>query len=402
MIGSTLPNPQLPYTARLVEMQSVQVDVRDFIDIPTDGRHLLHKRIFAEDIDHHAKPSVRLYFILKLYQFITQQKSFEQALQKEIAKKIGIVGEYCITLMYLDNHFQDEKYGVKKNDPISCLKNREERARTQADLDRYIQTQFSGKIQELIIQAVEKLFRFYHKGMELDKTALTLENFLQDNPNELHRINPEIDVFVNIEAYLEVFRTYKSKKHPQLLQENYFSLLLTRAHLINTVFFQIFAELLIEIFGSKNQNYGTLIEYARIFGMSQQLVNDNCDYLPISYGYTTLCKLPEDTFSDMRRRLLTLPMMEFFSRAATHKSDLFEHYASDFFSQAYGTFDNMNQDQKWYLTQLKESKALGFSMGKICTLAKYGESLFQDPILKDMFSSVRGNRFYKAYKEFEY
>lgn len=378
---------------RQLEMQEIQKGAPKYIS--SKKGTLLQKRICAEDVDGNAKPSTRLYFIEKLHQYLTDG-SLTQTYNTEEAMKIGIVGEYCITLMYLDNHLQDRKYGVV--DVASRCRNRLERANTEEALNRYIVTQFSSYTQERIIQTVEKLFFLYHKGMELDKYALTYEQFITDNPKDLHRLSSEIDKYVDVEAFLSIFSQYSSKKYMEIPKKNYLSLLLTRAYLINTVFFQVFVELMIDLYGKKDQDYSKLIEFARVFGLAQQLVNDNCDYLPVGYGYTTLCKLPEDTFSDLRRGLMTLPMMAFFMHEQAHKGEIFDVYAKHS-SRLVLTEDN---DQRWLLQLLKESGALGFSMSKVCTLANYGENLIKNEIFQDMFSFVRANRYYKAYMNFNY
>ena len=394
-------------SARLYEMQEVQKKARDFIALGSISRPLLQKRLFAENKEHYAKPSVRLYFIEKLHQHLAGV-SLEETWNNDEAMKVGMVGEYCITIMYLDNHLQDGKYGVVNEKAIKL--NKMERTATKADLDHYIQTQFKGYKQERINQTVSNLFYLYHKGMELDKEALTYENMLSNNPENLHLMDSEIDSYVNVEFFLSIFSGYKSQKYELPIKENYFKLLLTRAYLINAVFFQVFAELMIDLYihnqkeKKEKKDYNYLIEFARVFGLAQQLVNDNCDYLPISYEYTTLCKLPEDTFSDLRRGLITLPILRFFEDSNAHKGDLFELYAnnSNYLMTKGNNQEVVDDNQKWLLFQLKESKALGRSMGYICALANHGEKLINDDIFKDMFSFVRANRFYQAYSGFQY
>ena len=375
-------------------MQQTQITGRPFIN--TAGLDLLGKRLNAEGQDGNAKPSVRLYFIKKLSQYLSIS-SFDDSIRDEEVGKIGAVGEYCITIMYLDNHLQDGKYGVTNE--ASIQKNRAERAQTKDALDHYILTQFSGYTQERISQTVEKLFWLYEEGMKLDKYALTYENYQTNNQHQLHRLNVEVDRYVNVDDFVEVLTNYKPQKYGSVLpQKNYLRLLLTRAFLINAVFFQVFAELMIDLYGNSLFSYPRLIEYARMFGIAQQLVNDNCDFLPISYGYTTVCKLPEDTFSDIRRGLITLPMMlhlnHSFDRNINFASpSLMSHSRHDLFK------DDVQRQLLW---GLKSSKALGQSMGIVCAFAAYGELLVVDEMFRDMFSFVRGNRFYQAYSSFTY
>ena len=140
-------------TPRLLEMRTVQKTVQPRID--TEGLPLLGARLNAKDEENYLKPSVRAYFISKLHQHLVVS-TLMQTLTDNEAMKIAAVGEYCITIMYLENHFKDNKYGVY--DEPSRLKNRAEKAKTTKALFRYIDTEFQGAIHERITQAVNKLF----------------------------------------------------------------------------------------------------------------------------------------------------------------------------------------------------------------------------------------------------
>jgi len=373
------------------EMIESQERIRDYIPSESEDKHLLHKRIFANDKNHFAKPSTRLYFIKKLFQYLTET-TFEKALYFDLANKIAMVGEYCITLMYLDNHHQDEKYGVA--DEPSREANRLERMETEVDMFHYINTEFSGETQDKVLQTVYKLFKLYHKGMELDKEMLTYNHLIQNKPLT-HQIDPEVDAYVDVEEFIQVLQMVNPHKLQKIVQQHYLRLYLTRAFLINTVFFQVFAELLIDIFGTREKKYKKLITYARMFGMAQQLVNDNCDYLPVNYQFSTLCKLPEDTFSDLRRGLVTLPIILFFQSPNTHKGKIFELYTD----QSVQSSIRSAEDQQGLLNVLIENGSLGQGMSFVCALATYGEQQVQDEMgmFKEMFSFVRNNRYYKQY-----
>ncbi|MEO1417810.1 MAG: hypothetical protein AAFW00_21180 [Bacteroidota bacterium] len=379
--------------SRFDEMQEAQQIARDYIPSVRAGRHLLYKRLFAEDENFFAKPSTRFYFIKKVFQVLVPDTRMK-AQHFELANKVGAVGEYCISIMYLDNHLQDQKYGVK--DEPSRAANRKERALTEQDMYHYILREFDDQTQTSVIRAVQKLFKFYQIGMALDKEMLTYENLMQDVPNQC-RISEEVDAFVDVESFIRVFEQVAKHKLSDIAQLHYLRLYLTRAFLINTVFFQIFAELLVEIFGASAPLRQRLVTYARMFGMAQQLVNDNCDYLPVSYQFTTLCKLPEDTYSDLRRNLVTLPIIFFFQDSDAHQGEIFSLYND----ASYRKDITQAEDQHRLLIELIQSGALGKGMSFVCALAEYGEKLVQDEagMFQDMFSFTRYNRYYKEYNQ---
>ena len=214
----------------------------------------------------------------------------------------------------------------------------------------------------------------------------------------MHKISAEVDAYVHVDEFLQIFNTYPRQKYAPLPQQNYVRLLLTRAFLINTVFFQVFAQLMIDLYGQPDRDYSYVIRFARLFGMAQQLVNDNCDYLPVGYGYSTVCKWPEDTFSDMRRRLVTLPVIAFFLKTDEKNGEIFSHYAGDNINLDL----KGNDDQEWLFHHLKSSGAVSYAMGLLNCLEKESRKFVKDEIFQDMFSFVKANRYYKAYLEFNY
>lgn len=380
-------------TARFSQMQKMQREIQAYIN--SAGLSLLNRRLTATDEEENSKPSVHAYFIAKIFQHLTHSRlPWLHNLKQEGMMKIAAVGEYCITILYLENHFHDGKFGVI--DKPSREKNRAELKATQEALDHYIQTEFSGIDQEKITKTVEKLFSLYEIGLLLNGNTLTYENFVNNNPDNFHRISECIDTYVNVDSFIFLIQQHRPNKYVPFEQKNYLKLLFTRAFLVNAVFFQVFTELLIDLYAFPSRDYTYLIQFARIYGMAQQLVNDNCDYAPISYGLTTVCKLPEDTFSDMKLRLLTLPMMAYFAKSKSVDKSLVEHYngSTVLNIDAYETSD-ADIEQRRILELLKQSGAISYSMGVLNGLVQTGEILI--PELKGMLSFVRANRYYKTY-----
>ena len=216
-------------------------------------------------------------------------------------------------------------------------------------------------------------------------------------------LDQEAYAFLEIEELLQIFQTanYRKKKYPSLKKEEYLMLYLSRTYLINGVFFQTFAELLIEFYSSQARDFSNLLQFSRVYGLDQQLVNDNFDYLPVGYNYTTLCKLAEDTFSDSRRRLMTLPLMCYFNRPESPMYGLSEHYSG---SLDLGQELRYNDIQETVLDSLIHSGAMGQAMSLAAQIATYGESLIDidqtgAEFLQDMFSFAKSNRYYRAYNK---
>ncbi len=381
------------YDSRRVEMQQVQGIMRSVLASYTDEFGLLGIRLFDKNASGNYTPSVRAYFIVKVAQYL-KGSSFEDALHDALVRKLAMLGEFCITYMYLENHFFDKKYGIEN--PQKEAENRLEVARLGKAIDKFINESFSFLHQDKVVAAKSKLFTYYYDGLKLDQNHLKLPFYLSNNADNLHRINGEIDAFVEVEYFLNLFRTYDKKKYRarKLDNENFLRLLLTRSFLINGVFFQIFAELCISCFSraSDAQNLH-LIRFARCFGLLQQLVNDNCDFLPISMGFRTACKLPEDTFSDFRRGMVTLPIISYLSNLSQPDLDFLTHFHSRDVSPRYET----DFGQREILGKLLHSKAISHSKSLLHMLKAEGEKNMPDPILRNLLNVADSNRYYRAY-----
>ncbi len=380
---------------RFEEMAILSLYLNRQIEAPKES--LFYKRWNTKNADGEYVCSTRAYFIAKAYQYI-MGCSFWDTMNNDELINLILVGEYCITLMYLENHFYDRKYGVVCEE--SQRENRKERNQLARGLYHFIKDNFTGKIQKRVLWYIKRLFRLYYKGFYLDDRLLTYRNF-RNNSFDKFTLDRESSVFIQVKELMSVFQiaNHKKKKYTPFEKEEYLNLYLSRTYLINGVFFQTFAELLIEGYGSQARDYSNLLRFARIYGLVQQLVNDNFDYLPVGYKYTTLCKLAEDTFSDSRRRLMTLPLMCYFNLKEKPMYGLSEHYSGSLSLEL--ELQN-NTIQEIVLDKLIESGAMGQAMSLAAQIATYGESLLDKDqsganFLNDMFSFAKSNKYYKAY-----
>ena len=365
-----------------------------------------HRRLCSFNKSQQAKPSVRAYFIAKCYQYL-KVCSFEEVLDAPEWLHLATVGEFCITLMYLKNHAQDFKYGIKANDSLSFSQNQAAQKEIHARLIEYIDLHFAFLHKEAMHRLQKRLFAYYDLGMEIDEDGLSHENYAGNNGfryPELH--NPDIRAIVSVQDFLQSIVSYRKTKYGVLPQNmHYLKLYLTRTYLMNAVFFQLFMEYAIDRFGQHLKLYPKLIAFARYYGMCQQLVNDICDYVPEPDHVPTVAKFQEDTFSDMRRRLVTLPLILYFSNSSLNgRKDLLNHYSGVSDLNRYLYQSELQED---ILRMLKKAKAIEHAMSLVCHFSQ--TFLLQNtldsnnpatPLMRDMFSSVRSNQYYKFYKMF--
>ncbi len=399
---SDIPNQKISQPPSISDIRNQEMQTLGLLiqkELSTVEGTLLHHRLYSHNSKGKTNCSIRAYFIVKIWQSITGA-SFSEALTDHTLLKLVTVGEYCITLMYLDNHFFDEKFGVTTQE--SRAANRAERALYTQILQTYIRLHFAPTFGALVQSSVNDLFKLYDKGMHIDRELLSYESF-KNNKQDLYSIDAQTDGFVDVNSLTNLLLSGLKSKHVPLQQTEYMKLYLTRAYLINGVFFQIFTDLLIQLypkflFPSKK---GALFTFARTYGLAQQLVNDNCDYLPVGYGFSTSCKLPEDTFSDMRRRMITLPvicLLNHEDHQALDVSSLIQHYQGTSKEQDFSE----DQNQQQALELLSQSGALGQSMSMLRVLASHAASSLDltntaSPAMKDMLSFINGNRYYQEY-----
>lgn len=253
--------------------------------------------------------SIRAYFIVKVFEIVSRESFKELSFEHNIFKLVTI-GEYCITIMYLENHFIDGKYGV--TDEASIRKNRVEKTLMREKLDSFIEREVDISIKACILKWVEKLFSVYEEGNKIDQYKMGIDNYLDLAQKNIYPETtngfvekPDVNDILTI-----IDRQWRNKDFGEdnLLESPFLKLYLQRSHMINGIFFESFANLIIELHSNKNILGKEIIDFSQKFGIVQQLVNDNVDVLPLSINVKTSSKAKTDVFSDLKRGMVTLPI----------------------------------------------------------------------------------------------
>ncbi len=315
-----------------------------------------------------------------------------------------MVGEYCITLMYLDNHYFDGKFGVVNQ--ASRKRNREERQELELAMNTFIKNEFERDLQQKVILTVEKLFYYYDLGFVLDQEFLSVNHFFQPHFNS--PLPKNIQTYAGVGDFVKVLNTSSRLKYPAIRQKGYLEMYLQRSFLINAVFFQVFTELLIDLFGCSPTEKSALLTYAKYYGLAQQLVNDNCDFVPASFDLKTVAKNQEDTFNDLRMRIFTLPLIVLAQKERSER----KHEKDIQSILRYYSEGNLNflyyraRQEKWVLNILVENGALKQSQHMVSKVSQYIKKELNlsshNPFSKDlqeMLSFTENNRFYKIYNQ---
>lgn len=419
----TLPTPA--QEKEITDRNCIQRLVNKFID-PSDCE-LLKKRVYyseyeADENIFSNKSSTRSVFILRIYQYLTSLSLIDESSPEEIFK-IAAIAEYDMTIMYHENHVRDQKYGVSRAKPFTIQKKKSQKYALELRKNSLIQKYFYGEV----LHKVKIANHFMHEvhdliGMMLDKEFTTIKSFnnnsypfkiIQTHIQELESYKPFLNTFenrnsskslkdfdlVNVEEFIETIYSSPKRRHWGFKQPEYLRLYFARCFLLNVIFYYVYTKLLISLYSNiSTTETDSLISFARHFGLIQQIINDNSDFIPINDARPTPCKFKEDTFSDLREKNITLPVIYFLSKTNSSKGVLYDYLS--------GRDLNLdlhdNEIQKLILHQFLSRGAISKSMSFGTILAKFAGGILNidkpaTKCLNNMLTPAFENQYYAYY-----
>jgi hypothetical protein len=292
--------------------------------LPVNDFPLLDRRL--------SRPSTRYRFLLYAWSYITGHP-LEEALDFPEILRLAALSELDMTIMYHENHIRDQKFTVRRSNQKSIDRKRAEKEKLRIYKEEFISENFREDLRNKISETNYWIHRLHDQnGMDLDKGMTSLDNFLLNkiphsfSLNGLH-LNEEktdlgipidnppptfdIDVFIaEIKTEISYINRPEYHKLSCLFEkEAYLHLYFKRTYYLNTVLYELYTQLLVEEFAAQKEKFSHLIKFARYYGMIQQIINDNLDFLPLSHFLENPCKIQEDTFSDLREQNVTLPIL---------------------------------------------------------------------------------------------
>ena len=274
---------------------------------------IINKRIKKTGI------STRCYFVRKVSEYISEET------WDVPAKRLAFLAEMSTCVTYLENQLIDRKEGVITHKDI--VQRQVSAQIIKNDLiPRYIRTYFpiNG---DKIKAALDNIFASFSWGEYIEYEKLNLTALKKNQVS--HPIYESLDRQVDVESFMEVFAEWPENQI--ISQEHFLRTYFSRTYLINTALYEQMTRLLLMISDKEEQEFEQLIQFARWFGLIQQLVNDITDFVPFSwmekrkekgqeYKYHTKGKKILDTFADMRNGIVSLPLMMY------HNSPKVEHH----------------------------------------------------------------------------
>ncbi|MCB1116160.1 MAG: polyprenyl synthetase family protein [Chlamydiia bacterium] len=317
-------------------------------DIQNGVLELLEKKLFE------GTPA-RPFFVHSNYQYLKSQAGIvKHKFDKYFHAGISLIFEAIICVQYYDNHILDNKANVKTKEQVKVA--RRKAYRLKKILYEYIDKRFSetpgfsgwlktGYINRIFLfvdlgQKIEIEFNHAHYLFDPKEKNVHLKNFIVEYlqnvfSSETKSLNEKEKLIrENIKIGFEEFNygdTFSCKEQIgneisryvaaiteltvvknllDALQEDswFLKLYFQRTSVTCGYLYYSAVKLAIDVLEIQGKLKDETLHFARYFGITRQLVNDNADLLPSYFNETTKAKVKKDAFSDLRNGNITLPI----------------------------------------------------------------------------------------------
>ncbi|MEL7220775.1 MAG: hypothetical protein AAGJ93_05610 [Bacteroidota bacterium] len=265
---------------------------------------------------------LRAYFVSKMAEqlwdkarFIYKARHSQNTWEKLLYRQLPFAFEVVITIQYLHNQILDGKSNVTSREQVS--KNLLAANLLKEQLYCYLEETLPSWAQQTTIRSIRKCFEWVDHGQHLEQSANTYHAFMKGQKTTDYSLPPTIVAemdFSGAEAFLD-----KLSSDLPLILHDQLHIYFQRIYLTCATLFIESSRLLGQLLRISDRQLKPFLGFSLCYGLMRQLVNDNADWTPSSYGLHTATKTTADTFSDLRNGTLTLPLLFFL---AEHKNSL--------------------------------------------------------------------------------
>lgn len=384
------------FFVNLEKSQSLGVSSFKLFSTKVQGHQPLRAR-FADVMYDYLK--ARRVSILTIIRNILSGKKLDNFFQY----KLPFILEVIISIQYYHNQILDGKKGVE----LDCTNNDKLIFSNllKEQLYRYLRTiRIGRKRREKLIATVRSIFENVDIGQHMDKHCNSYSAFqtLPDElPEEAYRFKLHSDHFINESIIEDIAKIIQG--NAAIHKENlpYLYVYLKRIYLLNASLFKLSTKLICELLNINEADTKNAVKYAVHFGIIQQLVNDNTDFIPakmkspsFKYPTSTKAKSENDCFSDLKNKCITLPIIIHLQRCGNGK---IAKYLED---------EIYEIDEKVFFEEIVEEWSIFYSISTVKAindcLQKQIEEESQDfrQNFASLCSSAKNNKFYKRYRTY--
>ncbi len=161
------------------------------------------------------------------------------------------------------------------------------------------------------MRQLRRIFQLVDLGQAFQDKWGTFET-LKSNKKYLISISKEAEAYIRPEIITQYWAAIKKQGlqgDMRIFTENY----LRRISITSGALFALMAELVMDLLGYHGRERDHIFQFGIHLGMTGQIVNDISDMVPPDYEQSTVSKIPEDAFADVRNNNVTLPLIFHFN-----------------------------------------------------------------------------------------
>jgi geranylgeranyl pyrophosphate synthase len=264
---------------------------------------ILDSKVYSNDGKRVDLP-MRWRFAIAMHTWLSENGAPKRKLPPEFfERQLPFILEVIISVQYYHNQILDRKGGVTTHAAINDNLIMGNLLKDQ--LYRYIDNLgLEDADRKKVIRSVRSIFEYVDIGQYIEKSCNTYEVYCSGQWS--HPFG-NLDALVDANCIREVTEVIQSV-HP-IKRTDYLHIYLQRIYLTNAVLFIKATGLIATLLDVDPDVQHQADRFAGLFGMMQQIMNDNCDMVPSTMASGTVEKHCTDAFSDLRNRNITLPIL---------------------------------------------------------------------------------------------
>lgn len=323
-----------------------------------------------------ADKPVRAYFSGEVFDYV-RRAARQQGLAlncedtRLFLRVIPFVAEVVISIQYFHNQILDSKAGVTCRNKRQIDQNLLSANLLKEYLYEYIEQETEPAHAAIITRYVRRIFKYVDVGQQIEKKWNSYESFDQGLYKN-RQLHPEIEAFANPERVTPLLETLR-RFYPE--RSDYANAYLQRIALTSAALFVLNTEMILEISGYKGVEHERLLEFAWLYGMMQQVINDNADVVPSRFNHETTEKTASDAFSDARNHNVTLPLFLHLENMRLAPENHEQDLVKSILQRPFHVTLTHREEERLFL-ELRASGALYFSID----LGKYFAAKAQDSL----------------------
>lgn len=269
---------------------------------------ILDSKVYSNDGKRVDLP-MRWRFAIAMHAWLSENGAPKRKLPPEFfEQQLPFILEVIISVQYYHNQILDRKGGVTTHAAINDNLIMGNLLKDQ--LYRYIDNLgLEDADRKKVIRSVRSIFEYVDIGQYIEKSCNTYEVYCS---GQWSHPFVNLDALVDADCIGEVTDVIQSV-HP-IQRTDYLHIYLQRIYLTNAVLFKIATGLIAALLDVDREVQLQAGRFAGVFGMMQQVVNDNSDWVPSRFQESTVEKGCGDVFCDLNNKIVTMPTIIHFER----------------------------------------------------------------------------------------